>query len=314
MNRKIEHQVKQDEPQFPFPIPDYRFDQKNEMFKRRTWDEEIRPHGDRLYKSVKYRDRYGYRKLDYALRNAAWNLEYDFGFGTMRGDMGLYSWTKIADKVKRFVETGNPVKAIIGNYDKQKARREFGIDENDKVILILGGSQGASSINQNILDNIKSVPENYRLLWQTGELNYDEIKSGLDEKQLARCILIPFTNEIEKYYAAADIAIARAGALTMAELEAATLPSILIPYPHAAEDHQRKNAECFVDNNASLSFDDDMLKEYNMPAVAVDLCDRGTRDVMADALLKLKNKKQKPAVEMIVDEILEQVYIEGIVS
>jgi reductive dehalogenase len=95
--------------EFPFPVPNYRFDQKNEMFKRRTWDEEIRPHGDRLYTTIKYQDRYGYRKLDYALRNAAWNLEYGFGFGNMRSDMGLYSWSHVADKVKRFVETDGPV-------------------------------------------------------------------------------------------------------------------------------------------------------------------------------------------------------------
>jgi hypothetical protein len=56
---------------YPFPVPGYWFDQRNEMFKRRTWDEEFGPHGKRLYTQVKYDDRYGYRKLDYALRNAA---------------------------------------------------------------------------------------------------------------------------------------------------------------------------------------------------------------------------------------------------
>jgi epoxyqueuosine reductase len=95
---------------FPFPVPDYRFDQKNEMFKRRTWDPDIKPHGDRLYGQVKYQEeRYGYRKLDYALRNAAWNLEYGYAFGNMRGNYGLYSWTEIAEKAKRFVATGGQV-------------------------------------------------------------------------------------------------------------------------------------------------------------------------------------------------------------
>ncbi|MFH2035162.1 MAG: undecaprenyldiphospho-muramoylpentapeptide beta-N-acetylglucosaminyltransferase [Candidatus Zixiibacteriota bacterium] len=224
------------------------------------------------------------------------------GFGVAR---------KYLDKLAETVETGNPVKDVIGKYDRQKARQELGINENEKVILILGGSQGATSINQNILDNMKTVPENYRLLWQAGELNYNEIKNGLDEKQLTQCILFPFTNEIEKYYAAADIAIARSGALTMAELEIAGLPSILIPYPYAAEDHQRINAEYFVENKVALSFDDKLLKEYNMIAVAVDLCESGQREVMVEALANLKNRKDKPAVEMIVDEILAQVDIKG---
>ena len=94
---------------YPFPVPGYRFDQRNEMFKRRTWDEEFVPHGKRLYTQVKYDDRYGYRKLDYALRNAAWNIEYGHAFGNMRSNFGLYSWTHIADKVRRFVETDGPV-------------------------------------------------------------------------------------------------------------------------------------------------------------------------------------------------------------
>jgi len=96
-------------PYFPLEVPNYRFDQRNEMFKRRTWDEEILPHGNRLYTQVKYSDKYGFRKLDYALRNAAWNMEYGFAFGNMRSNYGLYSWTEIADKVKRFVETDGPV-------------------------------------------------------------------------------------------------------------------------------------------------------------------------------------------------------------
>ncbi|NOQ96319.1 MAG: reductive dehalogenase [Desulfobacterales bacterium] len=130
MNREKEAEVKQDDPKFPFPVPTYRFDQKNEMFKRRTWDEEIRPHGDRLYKTIKYQDRYGYRKLDYALRNAAWNIEYGFGFGTMRSNFGLFSWTEVSDKVKRFVETGGPVTNTPEANARiiKKAARFFGAD------------------------------------------------------------------------------------------------------------------------------------------------------------------------------------------
>ena len=94
---------------FPLPVPDCRFDQRNEMFKRRTWDPEFIPHGNRLYTQIHYQDRYGYRKLDYALRNAAWNIEYGYAFGNMRGNQGLYSWTHVPDKAKRFVETGGPV-------------------------------------------------------------------------------------------------------------------------------------------------------------------------------------------------------------
>lgn len=67
--------------EFPMEVPDYRFDQKNEMFKRRTWDESFISHGNRLYGQVKFDSRPGYRKQDYALRNAAWNMEYEFAYG-----------------------------------------------------------------------------------------------------------------------------------------------------------------------------------------------------------------------------------------
>lgn len=105
---------------FPFQVPDYRFDQKNEMFKRRTWDKEFLPWGEQLYKKVKFQDKYGYRKLDYALRNAAWNMEFGFGFGVMKSNYGLYSWDQISDKMKRFVEKDGPVK--------------FSSKENSKII------------------------------------------------------------------------------------------------------------------------------------------------------------------------------------
>ena len=94
---------------FPFPVPETRFDQRNEMFKRRTWDPEIKPHGDRLYHTVKYQDKPGFRKLDYALRNAAWHIEYGYAFGNQRGNSGLYGWDYVSPKVQKFIDAGGPV-------------------------------------------------------------------------------------------------------------------------------------------------------------------------------------------------------------
>ena len=96
-------------PYFPLDVPNYRFDQRNEMFKRRTWDEEFMGLGNQFYTQVKYQDRYGYRKLDYALRNASWNIEYAHAFGILSSNQGMYSWTHVSEKVKRFIETDGPV-------------------------------------------------------------------------------------------------------------------------------------------------------------------------------------------------------------
>jgi reductive dehalogenase len=94
---------------FPFKVPDYQFDQRNEVFKRRAWDDAIIPHAQQFFKKVNYQDKHGFRKLDYAFRNASWNIEYSTGFGCSRGNSGLYSWSQVADKVKRFVEAGEKV-------------------------------------------------------------------------------------------------------------------------------------------------------------------------------------------------------------
>lgn len=98
------------ESKLSFPIPSYRFDQKNEMFKRSIWDEKMQPHRKRFYEEIVYQQKIGYRKLDYAFSNATWNLEWGFGFGNARSNYGLYSWDGVLDRIKRYVETGDQVK------------------------------------------------------------------------------------------------------------------------------------------------------------------------------------------------------------
>ncbi|MGB2906563.1 MAG: hypothetical protein WBB73_05655, partial [Candidatus Aminicenantaceae bacterium] len=73
---------------FPFEVPNTRFDQRNEMFKRRTWDKEFIPYGTQFFTQVRYQDKYGFRKLDYALRNASWNIEYNYACGCQRSNHG----------------------------------------------------------------------------------------------------------------------------------------------------------------------------------------------------------------------------------
>jgi reductive dehalogenase len=96
--------------EIPFPVPEGRFDQKNEIFKRSLWDEKMLPYGKGFYREVKYQDKMGYRKIDYAFRNASWNLEWGAGFGNSRSNFGLYSWDGVNDKIKQYVESGDQVK------------------------------------------------------------------------------------------------------------------------------------------------------------------------------------------------------------
>lgn len=114
----------------PFPVAADRFDQKNEMFKRSMWDEKMRPHGMRFYRSVKFQDKVGYRKLDYAVRNASWNLEWSAGLGNSRSNSGLFSWEGVNDRMKNYVESGDPVKKSPEEMSRhvKKVARFFGAD------------------------------------------------------------------------------------------------------------------------------------------------------------------------------------------
>jgi epoxyqueuosine reductase len=102
------NQQKTLESKLPFPVPDYRFDQKNEMFKRSIWDPAIRHHGKRFYEEILFQDKAGYRKLDYAFLNGMWNVERGFG-ANGRSNAGLYAWDGVPDKIKRSARIGDPV-------------------------------------------------------------------------------------------------------------------------------------------------------------------------------------------------------------
>jgi len=95
-------------PEFPFPVPTYRFNQKNEMFKRNVWDEKNR-HLLKSFSEVKYQPKVGYRKIDYAFRNASWSLEWRYGMGNARSNFGLYEWEGVPERIKPYVETGGQV-------------------------------------------------------------------------------------------------------------------------------------------------------------------------------------------------------------
>ncbi len=98
-----------DDRYFPFAVPDERFDQRNELFKRRSWDDELWRRVERFYTGVNYQERYGFRKLDYALRNAAWSIESGFAHSTDSANRGLFSWDYVTERVRRYAAIGDPV-------------------------------------------------------------------------------------------------------------------------------------------------------------------------------------------------------------
>ena len=156
-----------------------------------------------------------------------------------------------ADKITL---TGNPVRADILNADmsKEEARKELGLPTDKKIILVVGGSLGARTINESTANSIPEIEKaGGFVLWQTGKLYADECKA-IAAKYPDTVKATPFISRMDLAYKAADIVVSRAGAGTISELQLLGKPSILIPSPNVAEDHQRKNAEALARRDAAL--------------------------------------------------------------
>lgn len=204
------------------------------------------------------------------------------------------------------IETvGNPVRVDIHRGDRNAAAEHFGLDADRRTILILGGSQGARGINRAVTRSVQagSLPNGIQLLWQTGNRDYKDVSANVGNR-VSSCALFPFAEEMNQVYALADLVIARAGALTLAELMACGLPSILIPYPHAAGDHQRYNAREMVDQGMARMIDEEDLEEADILSEASRLLSSGDYETMRDAIA-VATAGRRPAVELIAERILE---------
>ncbi len=202
------------------------------------------------------------------------------------------------------IVTGNPVRRTISSGQRQEALRAFKLDAQKKTILVLGGSQGAHAVNTAVLNALEagSLPSGYQLLWQTGKRDYTDVVAKAGDKVKGHA-LFPFENRMELVYAAADLAIARAGAITLAELEACAVPAILIPYPFAAGDHQRKNAEEVVKQDFAIMIDEKELVTHDILKDALVELTGGHADHMRANLNTLRANK-KPAVDIIAEDII----------
>jgi len=136
----------------------------------------------------------------------------------------------------RAVHTGTPVSRAFRKMDKDVARRELGVPADRPVILFLGGSQGASGIN----DLALGLSNEFTVLLQCGSSDFQRTKQLSAGK--SNIVVEPFINDLSPWYSAAELAVARAGGQTIAELSVFQLPAVLIPFPFAAEDHQTANA------------------------------------------------------------------------
>lgn len=169
---------------------------------------------------------------------------------------------------------GNPIREEFKTLTKKDARKN--LDLQDKLTLcIMGGSQGAKSINDAAVEILQKLSKEYNLqiIFQTGKKNYDEVFAKLKEiypefEKDKNLIVKPYFDNMVEVLKSSDIAVSRAGSLSLSELCACSIASVLIPYPYAAADHQRKNAKFMVEKRAALYLEDaDTTKDTLLIAI-----------------------------------------------
>ena len=205
---------------------------------------------------------------------------------------------------EKIVFTGNPVRADIEqmNATREEGCAHFGLATDQRVLLSVGGSLGARTINQMIISHLHFFRENHiQLLWQTGRWMYDEAVAAVKAAGVEQWVKVhQFITRMDMAYAAADMVISRAGAIAISELCLVGKPVVLIPSPNVAEDHQTKNALALVNRGAALMVRDVDCDAQCLPQV-LDLFENNAhRDAMSDAIRKMA---VRGAADKIVDQI-----------
>ena len=167
-------------------------------------------------------------------------------------------------------DTGNPI--VPPRWDRaDAARRRFGLAAGRRVLLVTGGSQGARALNAAVAGWVESgLPADLDLLWITGPAMYEEFCAHQRAPQVQ---VIPFLDSMADAYAIADLVVSRAGMITIAELCAWGLPSILVPLPTAAADHQRHNARAMRDAGAAVLLEQSALSADRLRHEVLGLLD-----------------------------------------
>ena len=203
--------------------------------------------------------------------------------------------------------TGNPVRQAYDNLSalRSEALEHFSLDAGRQVILVLGGSLGAGTINNSVGGGIGLVAdEGAQVLWQTGSHYYDRMRE-LTEAARTDCIRVAgFINRMDLAYAAADIIISRAGAGTISELALVGKPVILVPSPNVAEDHQTHNAMALVNKVAALLVTDAEAPSTLMETALALVKDMSKRTILSENIKRLAIRN---ADEVIAREVLKLV-------
>ena len=217
------------------------------------------------------------------------------------------------DEAKKYIKSkkitcyGNPLRSDFNSLNKTECLQKLNLNPQKFTILVMGGSQGAKSINTAIADSALELIEKYdlQIIHQTGLKNYesymDSIKSDL--RNNPNYLPKAYLDDIAIYLSCADLVIARAGSLSLSEFNLCELPSILIPYPYAAHNHQYHNAKALENLGAAICIEDNLCDADNLIEITSNLLSDKTQ---LDTMKKANANIAKPdATKKIANAIVE---------
>lgn len=201
---------------------------------------------------------------------------------------------------------GNPIRAGFKTLTKSEARKNLGLQDKT-TICIMGGSQGAKSINIAAVGALKTLSKKYNIqvIFQTGKKKFDTVEEHLsaaypEYKSDQNLIVKPYFEDMVTVLKASDIAVSRAGSLSISELCASGIATVFVPYPHAAADHQRKNAQCMQESGAGIYLEDCDITSQKLLEILSDLLNN------QDKLVYLQDNASKLAKYDAVSKIIKQ--------
>jgi UDP-N-acetylglucosamine--N-acetylmuramyl-(pentapeptide) pyrophosphoryl-undecaprenol N-acetylglucosamine transferase len=206
----------------------------------------------------------------------------------------------------KIIQTGNPVRNLVAKHAELLAEAQtfFHLDPSKKTILVIGGSLGARTLNESILNHLHTLSaSNVQVIWQCGKNYLKQIEEQFQDSWKATAQVHAFIQRMDLAYAAADVIISRAGALSVSELTLIGKPCILVPSPNVAEDHQTKNAMALVKEDAAVLVSDAQSKETLIP-IAIELLNN---PVSCEQLAKSIRQLAKPNACMEIVDACESI-------
>lgn len=207
-------------------------------------------------------------------------------------------------KIKgKLLVAGVPVRSSLKLHKKELAVAHWGFKVAKPVLFILGGSQGAQSLNRVVSSVAEKLIREHdvQILWQTGKGNYEQVQEWPITHD-SRIVVKDYIDSMDLAYSAADIVISRAGAITLAELAAVGKPCVLVPYPYAAAGHQEKNAQAIAGIGAALLVKEDEHFEANLKGTIIKLLeDKNLAEAMGGKWQKIH---QPDAAGFIADQVI----------